>query len=365
MNIPYPYAVGEVTAVSYELDTLWSVTVKLLNSRFNENIFTARPLHSSIKQLPVIGEVVLLLNSTDSYANAITPNNDLYYIPIPLNTQNDLNHNGLPGVSNFQVTKVGSGNSQTYETGRSKPTKSKLDSDLHGRANGILQPFAGDTIIESRYGSAIRFSTTYKNNYPKSANWVKAGGTFGDPITIISTSKRAERQLFVENFSEDDSTITMTSTQGINLNAASTEVDSIDNNSLNTWNSGNKFAGRQIIASSGRIVLNSYESETILFSKKGVGISTPGSFAIDAAKAVEFNTSKFKIGLNADEPIILGNEFKQWASDLIDAIGEITVATNVGPTGPINASPAWPKIIALKNKFDNNLSKLAFVKRTK
>lgn len=365
MNIPYPFAVGEVTEVSYELDTLWSVTVKLLHARFNEITYTARPLHAAIKQMPVVGEAVLLLRSADSFANAIAPNEDIYYIPAPINTQNDLNHNGLPGVTSFEVKRVGGGDSQKYQTSQNKPVKSKLDSDLHARDNSILQPYAGDTIIESRYGSAIRFSTTYKNNYPKSSNWIKAGGNFGDPITIISNAKRDKRELTVENFSENDSTITLTSTQGINLSTASTEVDSIDNNKLNSWNSSNKFAGKQVIISSGRIVMNSYETEIVLFSKKGVGISTPEAFAVDAAKTVEFNTSKFKIGLNADEPIILGNEFKQWMSDFIDAIGNITVPTNVGPSGPINSSPAWPQIIAAKNKFDNNLSKMAFVKRTK
>jgi hypothetical protein len=56
---------------------------------------------------------------------------------------------------------------------------------------------------------------------------------------------------------------------------------------------------------------------------------------------------------------------KDWMEQLIDAIGKLTAITAVGPSSPLDQSPLWPQIVALKNQFQNNLSQISFTKQSK
>ena len=47
------------------------------------------------------------------------------------------------------------------------------------------------------------------------------------------------------------------------------------------------YKGNQVIISSGRVLLHAKEDFIFLFGKKGVGISTPNTFNIDATEATQ------------------------------------------------------------------------------
>jgi hypothetical protein len=50
--------------------------------------------------------------------------------------------------------------------------------------------------------------------------------------------------------------------------------------------------------------------------------------------------------------------------DLIDAIGNLTDISPVGPCKPTNADPQWGKIMSLKAKIPTLLSDISFTKKS-
>ena len=66
--------------------------------------------------------------------------------------------------------------------------------------------------------------------------------------------------------------------------------------------------------------------------------------------------------VGASENHVLGQQFKQFASDLIDALLAATYPTGVGPTGPM-LPPSQVQLQALKANLDNLLSDMAFTQK--
>jgi hypothetical protein len=72
------------------------------------------------------------------------------------------------------------------------------------------------------------------------------------------------------------------------------------------------YTGNQIIISSGRVLLHSKDDSIFLFGKKAVGISTTGTFNIDANKGVIIAAPIIELGLTAatnGNQVIRGNDF--------------------------------------------------------
>jgi hypothetical protein len=100
----YEYFPAEVKEVDYtdrNPQTLYKIKCSLIGafgSMATGAILEARPLHSNIKHIPIVGEVVLITKTTGAYANAISPSQDYYYTS-PVSIQSSVHHNGIPGNS--------------------------------------------------------------------------------------------------------------------------------------------------------------------------------------------------------------------------------------------------------------------------
>lgn len=189
-------------------------------------------------------------------------------------------------------------------------------------------------------------------------------------MLIIRASKPTNNtnktnDFITEDFNKDDTFMVLQTTQGLTFNPASTVNDSIKNQGLDSWNTGKKFSGKQILINSGRIIFNSTQNEIIAFAKKGFAVSSAGSISFDAQQNVETSAQKIMLGKNADEPLVMGNKLKDWMDQFVDAIGKLTAITAVGPSSPLSNSPQWAQIQALKQQFQNNLSQLAYTKLSK
>jgi hypothetical protein len=352
------------------------VSALILDGYSSQREVFARPLFSNMKQPPLEGETVLLLGTIGSYASGISSNEELYYLGI-INLQGSVHHNSIPNINEVETRNEGGGNAQSYQTTGAGSTKkqqqAKIDSKFPESRNvKAIQPYVGDVLIEGRFGNSIRLTSTLKstNVYTKNANWQKGDGTEGDPMLILRASKPTQNtnkvnDFITEDFTKDDSIITLQSTQALNFTPGSSVTDSIKNQSLDSWDKGQKFGGKQILISSGRVVFNSTQNEIIAFAKKGIGLSSADAISLDAQKNIEMSATKILLGKNADEPLIMGNKMKDWMEQLIDAIGKLTAITAVGPSSPLDQSPLWPKIVALKNQFQNNLSQISFTKQSK
>jgi len=83
------------------------------------------------------------------------------------------------------------------------------------------------------------------------------------------------------------------------------------------------YLGNQAIISSGRVVTHSKDDFIFLFGKKGVSVSSPSSFTVDAEERTIIASPKIELGYQAEaggESVLLGNSTVEQLSFLLDAI---------------------------------------------
>jgi hypothetical protein len=326
-----------------EWNGLGTIQYETIDKRVQINGF-AKPIDSNIKKYPLLNELVYIM---------IAPNTDLgtnpysinaYYIST-INLWNHPHHNGYPNNPNnlppsqqkdYTQTQAGSVRRVTdnsTEINLGKTFKEKAD--IHP-----LLPFEGDVIHEGRWGNSVRLGSTVKTT-PN--NW-SSNGNNGDPITIIRNGQGTQTDQgwipITENINNDDSSIYLTSTQNIPLEAKATSYVSYNKDEIPT--SPSKYSGAQIILDSGRLVFNAYSDHILLSSAKSINLNSLESVNIDTKK---FITQADKIFLGkedlAKEPLLLGDTTAQLLRDLTSSIKELATALQFLQSAPVaNGSPA-------------------------
>jgi hypothetical protein len=182
----------------------------------------AYPIFSTIKQYPLLSEIVLIVPGPDADMNDDIKRQGMYYFP-PFSLWSSVNHNAFPNMEEY-----------------SKYLKHAFDTiqqenkEVNAESVGVLpigymftelkdirslRPFEGDTIIESRFGQSIRFGSTNLTNTMN--NWSKSGA-LNRPITIIRNGQGPQDNPnyfvpTVENINRDNATMWMTSGQSIDI----------------------------------------------------------------------------------------------------------------------------------------------------
>ena len=99
------------------------------------------------------------------------------------------------------------------------------------------------------------------------------------------------------------------------------------------------YEGQQVVINSDRLLFNARTDSILLISEESVGISTNGTFNVDSTDITIINSPEIYLGLDAVEPVVLGDTLLGLLEELIDAILAETHPTPVGPSGPpINAA---------------------------
>lgn len=91
------------------------------------------------------------------------------------------------------------------------------------------------------------------------------------------------------------------------------------------------YLGNQAIISSGRVVNHSYDDFIFLFGKKGVSVSSPASFTVDANERTILASPKVELGYQAEtkgEPVLLGSTTVRELGRVLVAINELSTAIN-------------------------------------
>lgn len=91
------------------------------------------------------------------------------------------------------------------------------------------------------------------------------------------------------------------------------------------------YLGNQAIITSGRVVHHSYDDFIFLFGKKGVAISSPATFTVDANERTVIASPKIELGFQAEtrgEPLLLGRSTALQLGQLLDAIIAMSDALN-------------------------------------
>lgn len=214
-----------------------TITFQLVNTTQNRTLQSAgnplaKPVNSAIKQYPVEGEFVYIMQGPSVDLNVSRDSRDFYYT-LPFNLWNASHHNAFPDMgdySNFanttkrtyqqsdvalQPNNLSTTSSVNYPLGPNFPEKSNIKS---------LRIFAGDVTLEGRWGNSIRFGST--SAIDKNSNTWSEVGEPGDPILILRNGQgRGSDDLAwfptVEDINRDLSSIYLTAGQKITI----TDID--------------------------------------------------------------------------------------------------------------------------------------------
>ena len=333
----------------------------------------ARPILSNNKAYPLIGEIVYILSAPNTGIGKTTTSTNSYYVST-IGLWNTANHNAYPINSNipppsqqktYTMAELGS-----LRTVTSQYTKLNLGNTFQERGYiHSLVPYEGDIIYEGRWGNSIRFGSTIKTKILPSIglnNWSQGPSTSGDPITIIRNgqspkeNKTAGYLQIVENINEDLSSIYLTSTQTILLNASSVSYFSYPNNPPQDIN---KFNGPQLIYNSGRIVLNTNQDHLLLSSIKSVNLNAIESVNIDTPTTIIQSGNVLLGSKNATEPVLLGDSTITTLASILDNMVEFLdslkgiMSTGAGTPLVALSTPAFFLSTKL-NAIKGNLEKL-------
>jgi hypothetical protein len=324
---------------------------------------TAKPLYGNIKNYPLINEIVYILSLPSTLIGQLTSNTISYYVNT-VALWNHPHHNAYPSNSNEKPSTQQKGYNQTELGNTSKITDQTLEINLGNtfieRSNiHPLLPFEGDVIYEGRWGNSVRIGSTVKN----SPNTWSSIGTNGDPILILRNGQGKQTEEgwlpVVENINNDESSIYLTSTQNIPLEAASTNYNSYTNYTPQT---PDKYAGKQVIVNSGRLVFNSNTDHILLSSALTIGFNSVKGFNFDTKANFVVDAPSIKLGSkDATQSMIKGDLL---ITELQSLLSQLTLLATSLQAVPQAASAATlvlselPKISANLEKTKSNVNKL-------
>jgi hypothetical protein len=302
---------------------------------------TARPLDPSVKNFPLINEIVYILALPNTNIGEFASTKTNYYINT-VGIWNHPHHNAFPQNSNilppsqqkdYIQTELGSVRRVTDQS-----TEIFLGETFIERGNiHPLLPFEGDKIVEGRWGNSIRLGSTVKNT----PNTWSSTGTNGDPITIIRNGQGNQTEEgwipTVEDINNDDTSVYFTSTQKIPLEASSTSYSSY---SSNPPTKPNEYSGKQLILNSGRLVFNTTEDHLLLSSKKSVNINAISSFNVDSPQSVIQSNSVLLGGANAIQPLLYGDTTITLLTQLVDQLSLLSAALVNAPLPTVTTAAA-------------------------
>jgi len=302
----------------------------------------AKPYDPSIRNFPLINEIVYIAQLPDTDIGRFTSSKRSYYMSV-VGLWNHPHHNAFPQNSNilppsqqkdYVETEAGSVRRVTDQS-----TEIFLGRTFIERGNiHPLLPFEGDRILEGRWGNSIRFGSTVTG----SVNTWSSIGTNGDPITILRNGQGVQTDEgwipTIEDINNDDSSIYLTSTQKIPLEASSTSYSSYSSNPPTT---PNEYAGRQLLLNSGRLVFNTTEDHLLLSSIKTVNINALNGFNVDSPQSVIQSNSVLLGGINAVEPVLKGDTTINILVDLVNQLQALAIALqSVTPQAGLAVAPA-------------------------
>ena len=358
--------------------SIGTIFYELINntSRDKNNQPIAKPFTPQFKSPPLVNEIVLLFQLPDKDMG-IKDTSKIYYYLNTVSLWNHPHHNAYPNVYQYSAEQLNKRKPQDIENGETKETIIQtdglnLDGDYITGGNFVeksniqpLIPFKGDNIIESRFGSSIRFGNTSKTSTFLSNNWSDSGEN-GDPIMIIRNGQPLKSNSpgfvpTVEDINKDLSSIYITSNQKIPLLASSLNFTAISRDNSPTYpESYDKNS--QIILNSGRLFFNSTNDSILLSSKKVINLSAEEEIGLASRKAITLESETINLGgLNATQPAIAGDTFLRSLKSLTIALEALANALNndpkVGPATKFAGNILLEQVKKFNESYDSFTSK--------
>jgi hypothetical protein len=260
------FYVGEVISYtdSYEynesnVNTQFAINVAVKIDGKRLDIAQAIPASIHVKQLPVIGEMVIVLPgySVESAYQNDKLTTQWYYIS-GIGSQSNVNNNINPVFSKSFI-----------------PDTKFIDTPVN-----FIQPYLGDVIVEGRWGNSIRLSHTpiSTKNQPIWNSVIKS-----DPVIVISNSKPiSETNGFRTEQLGNSSTLILTSTQQVpTLLFGNTQQP----NSLSKYKSESTYDKPQLLGTADRVVIKANTDIVAIDSPTAIVLNTTGEVKIGSDTA--------------------------------------------------------------------------------
>ena len=259
------------------IDNLFTIKVRSCSAYIDRKTFFARPISNNIKNIPLVGELVLLLKSYNQYSTNKRTRETWYYVQT-LNINSSLNDNRLPGISisrKLKTSNIDPIPGKTFQTKKISP----------------LQAFEGDYIYEGRWGNSIRLGSTIstipENYYHKSPSWI--GDNNGDPIIVLSNGREylENKEFVVEDINQDNSSIYLTSTQKIPIVLGNEENPNPLYGCITPNGNETEYIGSQLIGISDRVILKARADLAVIDSPMGIVLNSTGQIKLGSEEATE------------------------------------------------------------------------------
>jgi hypothetical protein len=248
----------------------------------------ADPLDFTIKQLPLVGEMVVIYD---------IQGNKYYSRQVPMahrvqeNGMLNLNKQLANRLSNTLANALVQAQEITT-TGHRFGKYFKPDSRVRP-----LKHFEGDTIIEGRMGQSIRFGSSHidPSTDGLAPNIILRAGQAKDaeipPLTtgLSTVTKNSQFGLILEDVNNDASSIWMVSDQIVPFVPITSEVGSFVRSVANP---PQKYDKASIIINSGRVILNAKNTHVLLFANEGIHLNSYKDTTIDTDSNIIFTANK-------------------------------------------------------------------------
>jgi hypothetical protein len=361
---------SEPTSKNLDYSWIGRIRFRFLNSQQNEEKVTlgwAFPMENTgIVEYPLMNEIVIVGKYRDQYFYTRKIN-----VNSTVNASADFSAERTSGATDKNINEY-SGD------GEYPGPISKMNYDGGNDYEGVLgnyfkfnpkirglKPYEGDTILQSRFGSSIRFGA-YDNNRNNDAGLGEYSDGGGNPMVLIR-NRQAPIKLndgftgkgyTFEDINKDGSSIHITSGKTVSGFSPTTTTGMVN---VTKGVPFPKLDGDQVVINSDRLVFSSKANEMLFFSKKMIGMTTDqilslnsfGNTTITSNKGIiALNASKIYLNFNTegpnDQPVLLGRTTVLWMYALCDwmllsvntQIQTLTALishfhmTKVGPTTP-------------------------------
>lgn len=353
--------------------------------RNRKSFKVAYPLYPNHKQFPLENEIVYMIELPSTNIGSDDSASRQYYVN-SISLWNHPHHNAYPNPRQGDGKPSENHDYQQIEGGLvRRVTDGDTDISLNGQSKGTfveqtnikpILPFAGDIILEGRFGNSIRLGNTSKTTSTYKNNWSDFGDN-GNPITIIRNGQPDNVGdkgwlPLTENINKDKSSIYLTSNQKIPIITSSENYSAFKN----PPQLPRLYTSNQILLSSGRLVFNAATDSVLISSQKDISLSSQMNIGLTSNQDVSLVGNFIRLGSNdAKQALVKGDDFmarfgvllsnlialcdvlEQATQTKIDVTGNIEIGPH--PTISVTAPIVKGNLEDIKNELPSLLSQVS------
>lgn len=361
---------------------LGSITFQDINQNQEKKTGSfAKPLLPFIKEYPLVNEYVLIFKGPSPKSPGAGSRPSFYYLSLKLWNNNEVNPSPDP-VSNENVPPQSNKSYQEIEQGSPNETVNTTSTiDLNGKSGGNFKEkgnihpvlsYAGDRILEGRFGNSIRLGATAKSSGEIRNNW-STSGEEGSPILIF---KNGQPPLttpgflpITENINSDPSSVYLTSTQKIPIKVSTATQNEGEQATIpfsgvikNNPQSPTSFNNPQVILNSNRLLFNATTDSILFSSQKSIVLESNEDLGIRSKKKnINILSPEGNISIgkkDADEAVILGTTFIAQMDSFLEQLDLLLQALSSEASLSVASGVAYTMASTNVQGFRDNLQKM-------